>query len=396
MGKKESIKTKINSGNKEFKTHGQKAKASIKINRLQPRRNKTKVFKRKTDYTSKPKTLKHSSKIIKSNKPKKALNIKEEEDQIYLIENENKLLQDQGFYSIKKEEELVNQDADEWHDDIDEDKLVNLHDLITNQMNDLESGFDEKTIKGFTDLGDILNKYTSGKLPKLFGVLPTLEDWKDLIGYTKPYSWSPHAMFEGTCIFASNLNNTLVEDFYKLYLVPYIRANIRKFGKLNIYLYNALKKAIYKPAGFFKGVIFPMAENLSTKEANIIGSILQKCSIPIAHSSSAIMRLCELNGLNRISHGHFFFIKLLLSKKYALPTQVKSGIINFLVKISQNKSLSNNGSFPVIYHQLLLTLCQIYKFDLSSVEKEEIRKLCNQFTHKAITEHILKEVDFKK
>ena len=38
--------------------------------------------------------------------------------------------------------------------------------------------------------------------------------------------------------------------------------------KLNIYLYNALKKAIYKPAGFFKGVIFPMAENLSTKEAN--------------------------------------------------------------------------------------------------------------------------------
>lgn len=31
-------------------------------------------------------------------------------------------------------------------------------------------------------------------------------------------------------------------------------------GKLNVHLYEALKKALYKPAAFFKGILFPLCE----------------------------------------------------------------------------------------------------------------------------------------
>jgi essential nuclear protein 1 len=31
-------------------------------------------------------------------------------------------------------------------------------------------------------------------------------------------------------------------------------------GKLNVHLYEALKKSLYKPAAFFKGILFPLCE----------------------------------------------------------------------------------------------------------------------------------------
>lgn len=31
-------------------------------------------------------------------------------------------------------------------------------------------------------------------------------------------------------------------------------------GKLNVHLYEALKKGLYKPAAFFKGLLFPLCE----------------------------------------------------------------------------------------------------------------------------------------
>jgi essential nuclear protein 1 len=31
-------------------------------------------------------------------------------------------------------------------------------------------------------------------------------------------------------------------------------------GKLNVHLYDALKKALYKPSAFFLGILFPLCE----------------------------------------------------------------------------------------------------------------------------------------
>lgn len=44
-------------------------------------------------------------------------------------------------------------------------------------------------------------------------------------------------------------------------LLEKCRENMRdNAGKLNVHLYEALKKALYKPAAFFKGILFPLCE----------------------------------------------------------------------------------------------------------------------------------------
>lgn len=44
-------------------------------------------------------------------------------------------------------------------------------------------------------------------------------------------------------------------------LLDKVREDMRmNAGKLNVHLYEALKKGLYKPAAFFKGVLFPLCE----------------------------------------------------------------------------------------------------------------------------------------
>ena len=75
--------------------------------------------------------------------------------------------------------------------------------------------------------------------------------------------------------------------------------DIRETRKLNVHLYNALKKALYKPSAFFKGVIFPMiSEGCSQREATIVASVVAKVSVPVLHSAAALHRLCELVSCN--------------------------------------------------------------------------------------------------
>lgn len=422
MGKKASFK--VNLKNKKTDKNQRPGKVRLTINNSKINRfgKSKKKFGRKTDFTSKPKTLKNSkllsTKNNKTNNNNNNFSFKDNEEQIYLIETENNLLNNNlstnEYYNLSKEEEcnLIDKATkNEWlefeklaesdyenNKTLNNNNLIDLHEVVKKQMNDLEDPiYDPKTIEGFKSLGNILSTWTSGKLPKLFGVLPNLEEWKTFINYTNPLGWTPNAMYEGTLMFVSNLNNTLIEDFFKMYLVPYIRNNIKKYNKLNIHLYNCLKKAIYKPAGFFKGIIFPMAENLTAKEANIIGSILNKCSIPVSHSSSAIVVLFDLNNKNdscRVSHGHMFFIKILLSKKYALPTIVKSEVVNYFYKIASN-NLNKTKTLPLIYHQCLLIFVETYKYDLINEEKDKIKFICNNFNHHIISNLIIKELNYK-
>ena len=39
-----------------------------------------------------------------------------------------------------------------------------------------------------------------------------------------------------------------------------MRDDIHEHKKLNVHLYNCLKKALYKPAAFFKGFLFPLVQ----------------------------------------------------------------------------------------------------------------------------------------
>ncbi len=79
-----------------------------------------------------------------------------------------------------------------------------------------------------------------------------------------------------------------------------------------------LKRALFKPAGFFKGLIFVVGKDASSKEAIIIGSIINKMSIPIFHAEAAMIKLSEMP----YSLGIGYFMKILLGKNYSLSGKV--------------------------------------------------------------------------
>merc|ERR1711884_704330 len=131
-----------------------------------------------------------------------------------------------------------------------------------------------------------------------------------------------------TRIFSSSLNQKMAQRFYYLFLFDKIRSDIAEHKKLNYHYYMSLKKAVYKPAAFFKGILLPLCkENCTLREAVIVASILQRISIPVHHSAVAIHKLTEYE----FNTAAFVFLKVLLNKKYSLPVPVIDNIVQYFI-----------------------------------------------------------------
>ena len=233
-------------------------------------------------------TRKFAQKQRKAIEEHKKNSIQKQEEEIEIIEKENELFDDKGYYNPKPADDAPL----EW--DNEEEDLPQI-DSLMNKMNEVnEKKLEPVVIKAYKILSEILRDYTSGKMPKAFNILPATENWQELIDLTEPYNWSPQAMHQATILFSSGFNPALAEIFYEKYLLPAIRNDIKRNKKLNIHYYNCLKKSLFKPAAFFKGLIFPLSKSLSEKEATIIGSIIRRCSIPMVHAGAAMMKLIEL------------------------------------------------------------------------------------------------------
>ncbi|KAH9723743.1 Bystin [Citrus sinensis] len=245
---------------------------------------------------------------------------------------------------------------------------------------------DESFINLYKGVGEFLSKYTAGKMPKAFKHIPSTQMWEQVLYLTEPEKWTPNAMFQATRIFSSNLNAKKAERFYKLVLLPRIRDDIRKNKKLHFALYQALKKSLYKPAAFNKGILFPLCKSgtCNLREAVIIGSVIEKISIPMLHSSVALLKLAEMEYCGTTS----YFIKLLLEKKYGLPYRVVDAIVAHFMRF-----LEDTRVMPVIWHQSLLAFVQRYKNELQKEDKDDLRILLKKQKHKLVTPEIIRELD---
>ena len=237
----------------------------------------------------------------------------------------------------------------------------------------------------YTDIGKILSRYTSGKLPKAFKVIPSLSNWEEVLYLTRPDLWSPQAMFAATRIFASNLNPKMAQRFFNLVLLDSVRADIVDNKRLNYHYYMALKKALYKPASWFKGILLPLCkENCTLREAAIIASILQKVSIPMHHSAVAIHKLAQMdyNGATSI------FLKTLLNKKYSLPAPVIESLVQHYSSFTKD-----TRDLPVLWHQSLLVFVQRYKNNLQEeTSREALRLVMKAHFHPKITPEVRREL----
>ncbi|XP_038605488.1 bystin [Tachyglossus aculeatus] len=244
---------------------------------------------------------------------------------------------------------------------------------------------DPRVLEVYKGVKEVLSKYRSGKLPKAFKIIPALSNWEQILYITEPETWTAASMYQATRIFSSNLKERMAQRFYNLVLLPRIRDDIAEYKRLNFHLYMALKKALFKPGAWFKGILIPLCESgtCTLREAIIVGSILTKCSIPVLHSSAAMLKIAEMeySGANSI------FLRLLLDKKYALPFRVLDALVfHFLSFRSERRRL------PVLWHQSLLTLAQRYKADLASEQKEALLDLLRLQSHPQLSPEIRREL----
>lgn len=262
-------------------------------------------------------------------------------------------------------------------------------------------------------IGEILKRYKSGPLPKPFKILPTIPHWEDIIWVTEPEKWSPNAVYQATRIFVSS-KPVVAQRFLEMIVLEKVREDIYETKKLNVHLFNSLKKALYKPASFFKGFLFPMigSGTCTLREAHIISAVLARVSIPVLHSAAALKGLCDI-AAQEASQGTEgggatnIFIKTLLEKKYALPYQVIDALVFHFLRFRSvdpasvqsgdamtgvSQSADAKTKLPVIWHQSLLAFAQRYKGDVTEDQREALLDLLLSHGHSQISPEVRREL----
>lgn len=204
----------------------------------------------------------------------------------------------------------------------------------------------------------------------------------------------------------------VVQRFLETVILDRVREDIHETKKLNVHLYKALKKALYKPAGFFKGFLFPLVGSgtCTLREAHIISSVLARVSVPVLHSAAALLRLCDIaaeqasmstegGGATNI------FIRVLLEKKYALPYKVIDALVFHFLRFRASDPMTGGDSMagiagpgskdmklPVLWHQSLLVFAQRYRNDITEDQREALLDLLLVRGHKDIGPEVRREL----
>lgn len=74
----------------------------------------------------------------------------------------------------------------------------------------LPQGINPKVEEVYRGVGKLLSRYTAGKIPKAFKIIPNLRNWEEVLFLTDIQNWSPHAVYQATRLFISNLNARMV------------------------------------------------------------------------------------------------------------------------------------------------------------------------------------------
>ncbi|KAE8157428.1 Bystin-domain-containing protein [Aspergillus tamarii] len=268
-----------------------------------------------------------------------------------------------------------------------------------------------KAVEVYEKVGMILSRYKSGPLPKPFKILPSVPNWPTLLSITRPESWTANAVYAGTRIFISS-KPVVAQEFISTVLLDRVREEIHETKKLNVHTYNSLRKALYKPACFFKGLLFPLVSSgtCTLREAHIVSSVIARVSIPVLHSAAALLRMCDLAAEQSLrsleSTGAVnMFIRVFLEKKYALPYKVIDALVFHFLRfrasdndedsmMTNERSRDTNKAYklPVLWHQSLLVFAQRYRNDITEDQREALLDLLLVRGHKDIGPEVRREL----
>jgi essential nuclear protein 1 len=243
-----------------------------------------------------------------------------------------------------------------------------------------------KVTQVYKRVGEKLNCYTLGKLPKAIKIIPSLSNWDEVLHLTEPGLWSPLAVYKVTCAFVVCLNSNQAQRFFSTVVLARARQDIATNRVLSHYLHLTLKKALEKPAAFVKGVLLPLCESgtCTLKEAAIFGSIVVNSTLPTLHSSTALSHLAEM----RYTGSNSVFIRLLLEKKQVLSFKIVNALVLHFTRFK-----NENRELPVSWYQSMHTFVQLYKQDLISEQRKELVKIIKLNYHSTISPKISLELD---
>ena len=164
------------------------------------------------------------------------------------------------------------------------------------------------------------------------------------------------------------------------------RRNFDETKTVNVHYFQALKKAIYKPAAFFKGIIFSIVQDPHTtlKETSVYCSVISGTSIPALHAAAALMKIST----GEYAGPKFMIIRILLDKKFALPTKTISLIFDYFCSFGRSYN-----SLTVLWHQALLVFVQRYKSEFDEERKRNVRELVGLQNHAMISPEIIREME---
>lgn len=248
---------------------------------------------------------------------------------------------------------------------------------------------DPRIARVYTAVGSVLHSYTSGKVPKAFKVLPNILNWEELIMLTKPDRWSPHAVYQATRIFSSNLNEAMAQRFYAAILLPIIHERLLEEKKLHPAMYMAVRKALFKPIAFFKGFLLPLAmdEECTLREALVIASILQRCHLPPVPTAVAIVKMAEQTFRGPCA----VLLRVLIDKKMSLPYQAIDALVAYFHRFTFTHT-PGTDVLPVLWHQTLLSFVQRYKMDLTEEQRNLLMQVCSLHFHYLISPEVKREL----
>jgi essential nuclear protein 1 len=253
---------------------------------------------------------------------------------------------------------------------------------------DEEDKIDNRVARVYTAIGTVLKRYTSGKIPKAFKILPNVKNWEQLLMLTKPDQWSPHATYQATRIFAANLNESMLQRFYAAVLLPIVHERLLEEKKLHPALYMAVRKALFKPVAFFKGFLLPLAtdEECTLREALVVASVLQRSHLPPVPTAVTLYKIAQ----QPFSGPCSVFLRVLIDKKMALPYQAIDELVKYFHRFLETHT--KEEALPVLWHQTLLTFIQHYKADLTETQLGLLSNVCNVHFHYMITPEIRREI----
>ena len=73
------------------------------------------------------------------------------------------------------------------------------------------SDLDPRISSMYEQVGEILARYRSGKIPKAFKILPNLANWEQVLLITQPDRWTAASMYQATRLFASNMDAKMAQ-----------------------------------------------------------------------------------------------------------------------------------------------------------------------------------------